>query len=369
MRAKTLPIALFGLLPTMAMAGVVTNLPPVQGFSAPSTATAATTSSAANKSGTNQSADTADSSRVPAIAGGGSAPAGSAPAKAAPISPAQLFSQMTATPPQGPVSSRTKALEQQSLQASGNAIKSLPVRAGAAGSIRADANGRPVLVCAPLHTCVITLPNGSKPAITVGISKSEWNIQQAMVGKVPEIFLSPKFAGLHQNLVVAATLDGQTRNYQVRVVSDKSQYIPILNLQAENVSVRTWTSIGDSGTVPSVTKPKSPAVLPLPNVALDHINTDWRVSCGGGGWFRNSTCGPIKPLRVFDDGKRTYIEMPNGLASHGGYPILQAKNRSHQLIGVNTQIRGNMMVVDSVPHEIVLRLGKEVVHIQQGGGK
>ncbi len=365
MRAKTLPIALFGLLPTVAMAGVLPNLPPVQGFSASGT-TAATTSAAHTTDATGKAADTAhktDSSRVPAIAGGGSAPA-----KVAPLSPAQLFSQMTATPPQGPISRRTKDLEQQSLQASGNAIKSLPVRSGEAGSISADANGRPVLVCAPLHTCVIALPKDSKPAITVGISKAEWNIQQAMVGKVPEIFLSPKFAGLHQNLVVAATLDGQTKNYQVRVVSDKSQYIPVLNLQAQNVSVRTWPT-GDSGSAPSVTKPKAPAVLPLPNVALDHINTDWRVSCGGGGWFSNSTCGPIKPLRVFDDGTRTYIEMPAGLASHGGYPILQAKNRSHQLIGVNTQIRGNMMVVDSVPYELVLRLGKEVVHIQHLGGK
>ncbi|MBU2822819.1 TrbG/VirB9 family P-type conjugative transfer protein, partial [Acidithiobacillus ferrooxidans] len=70
---------------------------------------------------------------------------------------------------------------------------------------------------------------------------------------------------------------------------------------------------------------------------------------------------------VYDDGTHTFIDMPQGLASHGGFPILQARNASGHLIGVDTQIRGNTYVVDSVPAEILLRLGSELVTIQQEG--
>ena len=70
---------------------------------------------------------------------------------------------------------------------------------------------------------------------------------------------------------------------------------------------------------------------------------------------------------MYDDGTHTFIEMPHGLASHGGFPILQAKNASGHLIGVNTQIRGDTYVVDSVPPEITLRLGSEVVTIRHKG--
>ncbi|MBU2820676.1 TrbG/VirB9 family P-type conjugative transfer protein, partial [Acidithiobacillus caldus] len=81
----------------------------------------------------------------------------------------------------------------------------------------------------------------------------------------------------------------------------------------------------------------------------------------------SSDCKPIEPLRVYDDGTHTFIEMPGGLASHGGFPILQAKNASGHLIGVDTQIRGDTYVVDSVPPEITLRLGSEVVTIRHKG--
>jgi type IV secretion system protein VirB9 len=58
--------------------------------------------------------------------------------------------------------------------------------------------------------------------------------------------------------------------------------------------------------------------------------------------------------------------MPAGLASYGGFPIVQAFNRTGKQIGMNTQIRGHLIVLDSVPHQIKLRLGHEVVDIERG---
>lgn len=361
------------VLPGLALAGVNTGLPAVNPLSSqqgkPPIQPAGTKTGSAHPSTTPSASVgiTSAGQKVPAIS----------PQASARMAAVQVWQQSIATPPEGPESAATRALARQSLTASQAMDNTLPVVGGANGTVDSLA-GRPVLVCSPLHTCIIELPDGVRPVTTVGISKSEWNVQQALVGKQPEIFLSPKFKGLHQNIVVAATDQGRPINYEIRLVSDAVRYIPALKIEDSGGEVRSWkTDLPSAGsqaaalqtadnapTDPSAADPKG-NVLPLPNIRLNHVNLRWSIHCGGGGWFRSSDCKPIRPLRVYDDGTHTFIDMPQGLASHGGFPILQARNASGHLIGVNTQIRGNTYVVDSVPAEILLRLGSEVVTIQQ----
>ena len=361
------------ILPGLALAGVDTSLPPVKPIV--SLQGNATTKPAGTKT------EAVHPSATPSVSGGTTSAGQKVPAispeAAAQIASAQVWQQSIATPPEGPESAATRVLARQSLAASQAMDNTLPVIGGANGTVNSLA-GRPVLVCSPLHTCIIELPDGVKPVTTVGVSKSEWNVQQALVGKQPEIFLSPKFKGLHQNIVVAATDQGRPINYEIRLVSDAVRYIPALKIEDSGGEVRSWKTDlqATSSTTPDYApadqstadhKGKTPRVLPLPNIRLNHVNLRWSIHCGGGGWFSSSDCKPIRPLRVYDDGTHTFIDMPQGLASHGGFPILQARNASGHLIGVDTQIRGNTYVVDSVPAEILLRLGSEMVTIQQEG--
>ncbi|QQD71594.1 TrbG/VirB9 family P-type conjugative transfer protein [Acidithiobacillus ferrivorans] len=352
MKTKTLLSFLLAAFPGLAFAGVDTNLPPVKPISPGHSASSGTT---------------LPSQKVPAIS----------PEAAAQMASAHMWQQSIATPPEGPETPATATLARQSLAASQAMDNTLPVIGGADGTVTSLAGGslagRPVLVCSPLHTCIIELPGGVKPVTTVGVSPSEWNVQQAMVGKQPEIFLSPKFKGLHQNIVVAATDQGRPINYEIRLVSDAVRYVPALKIEDSGGEVRSWKAAPAdpdnalAGHSDTDHRGKTLRVLPLPNIRLNHINLHWSIHCGGGGWFSSSDCKPIRPLRVYDDGTHTFIDMPHGLASHGGFPILQARNASGHLIGVDTQIRGNTYVVDSVPAEILLRLGSEVITIQQEG--
>ena len=342
------------ILPGLALAGVDTSLPPVKPVSQAARPVSPQGNPATKPAGTKTDAG----EKVPAIS----------PEAAAQSASAQVWQQSIATPPEGPESAATRLLARQSLTASQAMDNTLPVIGGANGTVNSLA-GRPVLVCSPLHTCIIELPEGVKPVTTVGVSKSEWNVQQALVGKQPEIFLSPKFKGLHQNIVVAATDQGRPINYEIRLVSDAVRYIPALKIEDSGGEVRSWkTDLQTADKAPTDQSATDKGkVLPLPNIRLNHVNLRWSIHCGGGGWFRSSDCKLIRPLRVYDDGTHTFIDMPQGLASHGGFPILQARNASGHLIGVDTQIRGNTYVVDSVPAEILLRLGSEVVTIQQEG--
>ena len=369
------------VLPGLALAGVDTSLPPVKPVSQAARPVSPQGNLATKPAGTKIEA--VQPSATPS-ASGGTTPAGQkvpaiSPEAAAQIASAQVWQQSIATPPEGPESAATRVLARQSLAASRAMDDTLPVVGGANGTVNSLA-GRPVLVCSPLHTCIIELPEGVKPVTTVGVSKSEWNVQQALVGKQPEIFLSPKFKGLHQNIVVAATDQGRPINYEIRLVSDAVRYIPALKIEDSGGEVRSWKTdlqsaasqaaalqTADNAPTDQLAADHKGNVLPLPNIRLNHVNLRWSIHCGGGGWFSSSDCKPIRPLRVYDDGTHTFIDMPQGLASHGGFPILQARNASGHLIGVDTQIRGNTYVVDSVPAEILLRLGSEVVTIQQEG--
>ncbi|WP_075322414.1 TrbG/VirB9 family P-type conjugative transfer protein [Acidithiobacillus albertensis] len=294
-----------------------------------------------------------------------------------PPTPAEIFQHAITTPPEGPESQRVHQLAEDALAASQQSKVNIPMLPEHNGGIATTSAGESVLVCAPLHTCVIALPDGVKPVTTVGVSPAEWQVQQAMVGKQPEIFLSPKFKGLHQNIVIAATDHKKAVNYQVHLVSDANRYIPILKIQgiagpvtrawspAEKAMIRGHSPMM-TGTSP-ISRPvqASSQVLPLPRVPIEKIQTDWSIHCGGGGWFSESSCTPIRPLRVYDDGTHTFIDMPKGLSSHGGYPIVQGFNRSGKEIGIDTEIRNRQIVVNSVPASIKLRLGTQVVDIKR----
>ncbi len=382
MRQKTLLLALALTFSPMVFAGVA-ELPPVTPLpgtaamaGAPKVPSAAATAATASAGTTTKIQHT-----VPSIQGGSLSTAGAATLP--PPTPAQVWKQAISTPPEGNESASTQRLAKQELAASRAADATLPVIGGTNGRVTSLA-GRPVLVCSPLHTCVIELPRGVQPVVTAGVSKAEWLVKQAMVGDQGEVFLSPKFAGLHQDVVIAGTVadgSGASRasqkepvNFEVRLVSDANRYVPFLKIAGSGGLVHSWNAQssgwGDSpAPVPGAAPHKSTQepVLPLPNVDLRHVRTNWTIHCGGGGWFASSDCKPIEPLRVYDDGTHTFIEMPGGLASHGGFPILQAKNASGHLIGVDTQIRGDTYVVDSVPPEITLRLGSEVVTIRHKG--
>ena len=358
-------------IPILASADVVTSglprasgLPPVAGYPTPPAKTAGAPTGNATAATASATSGAGEKFVVPAIK--------LSPAAMERIHAHKMWEQAIATPPQGKESRQTADLAKQALAASQRVDVTPPPIGDADGAIT-SIGGRPVLVCSPLHTCVIALPVGTQPVTTVGVSPAQWKVQQSMVGKQPEIFLSPVFAGLHQNLVIAAaTSKGDAINYQVRLVSDKNRYVPILRVALPETSSRTWSR----SQLDRIALPEAPAerrylnkrsrVLPLPLVPIAAIHTNWTIHCGGGGWFGTSDCQAIRPLRVYDDGVDTVIEMPAGLATHGGFPIVQAFNQTGKEIGINTQIRGHLIVIDSVPHKIHLRLGREVVNIERG---
>ena len=67
------------------------------------------------------------------------------------------------------------------------------------------------------------------------------------------------------------------------------------------------------------------------------------------------------PVAVYNDGLKTYIEMPETMKSSEA-PVLYVKN-SGKLLMVNYRLKGNMFIVDRLFDEAEMRNGKEVIRI------
>ena len=74
--------------------------------------------------------------------------------------------------------------------------------------------------------------------------------------------------------------------------------------------------------------------------------------------YHISGSAPWKPIRVFDDGKKVYIQFPSGL-SQGEAPPLFVIAADGQPALVNYRVRDNYYIVDRLFAAAELRLGSE----------
>jgi type IV secretion system protein VirB9 len=71
----------------------------------------------------------------------------------------------------------------------------------------------------------------------------------------------------------------------------------------------------------------------------------------------------LLPSRVYDDGSSTYLSWRAGTP----VPAILMKNEKGTEGPVNFAVRGDVIVVDGVPHELVLRSGRETATIENNG--
>ncbi|MBU2761092.1 TrbG/VirB9 family P-type conjugative transfer protein [Acidithiobacillus thiooxidans] len=237
--------------------------------------------------------------------------------------------------------------------------QNLPPIAGTNGEVLyAYGQSLPTLVTAPLHTSLILLEPGLKDTQAIGLSPAYWSMQTIKAGNQPELAITPRFKGLHSNLVITGTgPEGNPRNYVIEMTSDANRYTPVIGFYYPGPIVLRWkATTAARQTFQKKVEAQTVAVLPAINPS--DLDFHWRIECGGGGWFDNSDCRSIEPTQVFDDGRQTFIHWKAGQASYGGIPSVLAENAAGQNAIVNTQFRDGYTIVDGVPPKILLLAGK-----------
>ena len=214
--------------------------------------------------------------------------------------------------------------------------------------VYAYGDGLPVVVCAPLHVCLLELEPGEKIVGEPHIGDSiRWEISPSVSGTGPDatplIIIKPQIAGLDTTMVVPT----DRRAYYVRLESKPNEYVARVAFSYPEDTKQKWQeSLVKQREAEQEEKAAAERVAELPNAALE--NMYWNYEIKGGD-------ASTRPLHVMDDGAKTYIQMPIETI-HRELPVLVVKGPNGSEM-VNYRVKDNMYIVDRLFDRAALLLG------------
>ena len=196
----------------------------------------------------------------------------------------------------------------------------------------------PTVVCAPLQVCDLALQPGEiVNSVNVG-DKVRWKISPAVSGspegRVTHLIIKPTDAGLVSSLII----ETNRRTYAIKLVSTRHEWMPLVAFNYPDDMQRRWSAYRRE-----VAFSSAASTLPSGKKLAD-LDFGFRLSGDDPRW---------RPLRVYTDGSKTFIQFPRTLGS-GTAPALVAlgsdggwfSSPTEQM--VNYRIEGDCYVVDSV---------------------
>ncbi|HMS83748.1 MAG TPA: P-type conjugative transfer protein TrbG [Nitrospira sp.] len=203
------------------------------------------------------------------------------------------------------------------------------------------------IVCAPLHVCDVALQPGEQVnSVNVG-DNVRWSIEPALTGsgaeEVQHVIIKPREVGLETSLVVATN----RRAYYLRLRSHKTRYMPQVAFSYPEDSAVKFEILKarQQREIKEKTIPQTSDYLPK-------LSFEYDVA-GQAAW---------KPVRVYNDGARTVIEMPPSIAQTEA-PILLIVRKEGGLftdaeeVMVNYSLHDRRYIVDTVFEKAVLVAG------------
>ena len=207
-----------------------------------------------------------------------------------------------------------------------------------------DAYSRPIVVCAPLHLCVLQLEHGEKiNNIDLG-DAAHWLVSTSLIGSPQDgsyqIAVKPKLYDTATDMVITTN----KRTYNIGLVSQQGASTHVVNFYYPQETLAK-----------AIQQANQPANLPLQqdvisqstHIVVDQINFNYRLRGDSPNW---------QPTRVFDDGNKTFIQMPV-IAEHLDLPVLYIlKNKKMAL--VNYRYKKPYYIVDGLFAKAYLLSGK-----------
>jgi len=220
--------------------------------------------------------------------------------------------------------------------------------AGKNGSIQFVFGGsEPSIVCAVLQVCDVALQVGEQVnSIQLG-DTARWNVEPAIsgagAGEVLHLLIKPMDVGLQTSLVVTTN----RRTYHIRLRSHRTKYMPFVSFKYPEDALAKWDIIRAREK-----KYRNDNTIPQTQEYLGNLSFDYTVD-GSAPW---------KPLRVYNDGRKTIIQMPEAMQQTEAPTLLVVRKDGglfddDETILVNYRIQGDRYVVDSVFDKAILISG------------
>jgi len=220
--------------------------------------------------------------------------------------------------------------------------------------------GLPTVVCAPLRVCMIELQTGEKIVGEPHIGDSvRWNISPAMYGTGDQatavIILKPQMPGLDTNLLITT----DRRAYYLRLISKPDDYVARVAFAYPDDDNRKWQQ-QQAAQEALAKQDKHAAEVPPAVIAVEKVNFDYTIHGGD---------EHIRPVRVFDDGAKTYIQMPAEL-EHREAPVLLIVGKDGKGEMTNYRVKDQTYIVDRLfdRANLVLGSGKKAQKVEISRG-
>lgn len=219
--------------------------------------------------------------------------------------------------------------------------------AGPEGSIRFVFGAQqPSIVCAVLQVCDVALQPGELVnSIHLG-DTARWTVEPAITGsgatETQHLIIKPMDVGLQTSLVV--TTDRRTYHLQLR--SHRTDYMPMVAFSYPEDAAAKWEALRNRET-----KDRADKTTPAGEY-LGDLNFDYSVT-GTAQW---------KPVRVYNDGKKTIIQMPRAMSQTEAPTLLLVRKEggtfhADETVLVNYRVQGDRFIVDTVLDKAILIAG------------
>ncbi|MHA6768850.1 P-type conjugative transfer protein TrbG [Sphingobium ummariense] len=196
---------------------------------------------------------------------------------------------------------------------------------------------------------LVAVASGDTARWVIGDTTSGGSGSGSGDGKQTHVLVKPFSAGLLTNLVITT----DRRAYHIRLVSTA----------ATALSSMRWTYPQDELLALRRQVDAARAAAPVETgLAIEQLHFNYAISGDRPAW---------RPLRVFDDGSKTYVEFPASLAN-GDAPPLFVVGSDGKAELVNYRLRDRFYVVDRIFDAAELRLGlkkQQVVRIERVSAK
>lgn len=198
----------------------------------------------------------------------------------------------------------------------------------------------PSVVCAPLQLCDIELQAG-ETVKNMNAGDPRWNIEQAYSGpdgrETPHILVKPMDVGIPTILIVTT----DRRTYHIKLLSRKRDYTPSIAFQYPDEQRQVLAQQNER-----MKKIHQEKTLSDTGENLKDLNFEYDIS-----GHKN-----IKPLRAYNNGVKTIIQMPK-LMTATEAPILLVIDESNNEQLVNYRLHQDRYIVDQLFQKAVLVSG------------
>lgn len=226
----------------------------------------------------------------------------------------------------------------------------LPV-AGAGGVVRFPFGSvQPSIVCAVLQVCDVALQPGEQVnGIQLG-DAARWSVEPAISGAGPtetmHLIIKPLDVGLETSLAVHTN----RRSYHMRLRSHRTEYMPLVAFTYPEDQQAKWdmAKLREQ----KAEQARQDNIIPQTGEYLGNLNFEYSVD-GSVAW---------KPTRVYNDGKKTIIEMPTAMSQTEAPTLLVVRKdgglfSDAETVMVNYRVQNNRYIVDSVFDKAILVAG------------